>query len=125
MRDEELPIIRDFYEFVVWFVPKIGKFPRDQRFTLGERMELALFQVLELLLKAKYAREKRDLLEQVNLQLEIVRFQLRLAKDLGGLPLKAYGDSSERLIAVGKQVGGWLKSEAGKRKDSPPTKAVP
>jgi hypothetical protein len=110
MRDEELPIIRDFYEFVVWFVPKIGKFPRDQRFTLGERMEVALLEVLEQLLKAKYAREKRDLLEQVNLQLEIVRFQLRLAKDLGCLPLKSYGQSAERLMAVGKQVGGWLKS---------------
>ncbi len=120
MRDEELPIIRDFYEFVVWFVPKIGKFPRDQRFTLGERMELALFQVLELLLKAKYAREKRELLEQVNLQLEIVRFQLRLAKDLAGLPLKAYGQSSEQLVAIGKQVGGWLKSETAKRPKSDP-----
>ena len=33
-RDEELPIIRAFYDFVLWLNPKITKFPRDQRFVL-------------------------------------------------------------------------------------------
>ncbi len=37
-RDEELPIIRAFYDFALWLSPKIAKFPRDQRFVLGERM---------------------------------------------------------------------------------------
>ena len=33
-RDEELPIIRAFYDFVLWLNPKIAKFPRDQLFVL-------------------------------------------------------------------------------------------
>jgi len=37
--DEELPVIRAAYELVVWLIPKIGKFPRDLRFTLGEWIE--------------------------------------------------------------------------------------
>jgi len=40
VRDEELPIIRSFYDFVLWVSPKIAKFPRDRRFVLGERLEL-------------------------------------------------------------------------------------
>lgn len=40
--DEELPIIRAYYDFAVWMVPKIAKFPRDHRFVLGERMERQL-----------------------------------------------------------------------------------
>ena len=39
MRQEELPIIRAFYEFVLWLMPKIAKFPRDRRFVLDQRME--------------------------------------------------------------------------------------
>ena len=35
-RDEELPIIRAFYDFVLWLTPKIAKFPRNHRFVLGE-----------------------------------------------------------------------------------------
>ena len=34
-RDEELPIIRAFYDFVLWLNPKITTFPRDQRFVLS------------------------------------------------------------------------------------------
>ncbi len=49
-RDEELPIIRAFYDFVLWLNPKIAKFPRDQRFVLGERMERQLYEVLENLI---------------------------------------------------------------------------
>jgi len=29
LRDEELPIIRSHYDFLVWLIPKIGKFPRS------------------------------------------------------------------------------------------------
>ena len=30
-RDEELPIIRTFYDFMLWLNPKIAKFPRRRR----------------------------------------------------------------------------------------------
>ena len=43
-RDEELPIIPAFYDFVLWLNPKIAKFPRDQRFVLGEHMERQLYE---------------------------------------------------------------------------------
>ena len=112
MRDDELPIIRDWYEFSIWMIPKIGKFPRDHRFTLGERIERLLYQVLELLVRARFAKPRRPLLEQVNVELEILRFQLRMAKDLHCLPIKSWGQSAEKINEVGKQVGGWLKSEA-------------
>ncbi len=66
-RDEELPIIRAFYDFVLWLNPKIAKFPRDQRFVLGERVERQLYEVLENLIRAKYTRSRRAILDQVNL----------------------------------------------------------
>ena len=96
-RDEELPIIRTFYDFVLWLNPKIAKFPRDQRFVLGERMERQLYEVLENLIRAKYARSRKAILDQVNLDLEILRFQIRLAKDQRCLSLKSYGMAAEGL----------------------------
>lgn len=110
VRDEELPIIRAFYEFVLWLNPKIAKFPRDHRFTLGERMERCLYDILDNLIRAKYRRDRKATLEQVNIDLEILRFQIRLAKDLRCLPLKAYGGAAERITDIGRQVGGWIRS---------------
>ena len=58
-RDEGLPIIRAFYDLVLWLNPKIAKFPRDQRFVLGEQMVRQLYEILENLIRAKYPRSRR------------------------------------------------------------------
>ncbi len=49
----ELLVIDRTYELVLWSCRHIAGFPRSHRFTLGERMELRLYDLLELLLKAK------------------------------------------------------------------------
>jgi hypothetical protein len=64
--DEELPVIRAAHEFVVWLIPKIGKFPRDLRFTVGEKIERQSLAVLEGLIRARYARQRTPMLDAVN-----------------------------------------------------------
>ena len=44
------------HELIRWLVPQLDKFPRLRRFTLGERLEQALLDVLELLLEAVSTR---------------------------------------------------------------------
>ena len=41
-RTDELPIIRAYYDFTLWLMPKMSKFPREHRFTLGQRIERLL-----------------------------------------------------------------------------------
>ena len=110
--DEELPVIRAAQEFVVWLIPKIGKFPRDLRFTVGEKIERQGLAVLEGLIRARYARQRTPMLDAVNVDLEVLRFLLRIAHDLRALPTKSYGEACGRLLDIGKQVGGWRKSGA-------------
>ncbi len=112
--DHELPVIRGMYELILWLQPHIGKFPRNQRFTLGERMEQRLYQMLENLIHAKYGRDRREMLDQTNLDLEVLRFQIRLAKDLKCLSMKTFGSAARRISEIGQQVGAWRKSLAGK-----------
>lgn len=107
--DEELPISRAYDDFAVWLLPKIAGFPRDHRFVLGERIERQLYGILDNLIRAKYTRVRKAILEQVNLDLEVLRFQLRLAKDLRCLPLKALSQAVGQMAEIGRQVGGWLR----------------
>ncbi len=108
-RTDELPIIRAYYDFTLWLMPKMSKFPREHRFTLGQRIERLLGEILEKLIRAKFTRERREILAAVNVDLEVLRFQIRLAKDLHCLSLKSYGQASQRLVDVGRQVGGWMR----------------
>ncbi len=107
--DDELPVIRATYEFIAWAVPKVGKFPRDLRFTLGERIERQLLLLLELLIRARYSRAKRDLLDSANVELEILRFLIRLSHDLKALSNKDFGQTAQRVADIGQQIGGWRK----------------
>ena len=109
-RNEELIVITKTYDLVLWSCNHTSRFPRNHRFVLGERIERGLYALLELLIRAKYARECRELLEQANLQLEILRFQMRLAKDLQCLRANSYAFAAKAIDEIGRLVGGWLRS---------------
>ncbi len=110
----ELLVIVKTYELVLWSCRHIAGFPRSHRFTLGERMELRLYDLLELLLKAKYSGQKVGLLRQANMELELLRFQFRLAKDLECLTLKRYEHGVRAVDEIGRMVGAWLKQPGPK-----------
>lgn len=75
-------IITKVYDFLIYLIPQISKFPKSQRYLLGERLELLSFDVLEILLEACYSQTKLPLLKQANIKLEKIRHYIRLCKDL-------------------------------------------
>src|SRR3972149_3649299 len=105
MANVELKIIQDLYDFILWMTGHIEKFPRHHRYSLGLAMENRLQRILELLLRAKYSKDKRAILQDANIELEILRFQLRLAKDLRILTIKGYEYGAKQLLAIGTQAG--------------------
>jgi hypothetical protein len=107
---EELVVITKTYDFILWSCRHTSKFPRNHRFVLGERLERNLYELLETLIRAKYTRQRRELLEQANRMLEILRFQVRLAKDLQCLKVDSYGFAGKSIDEIGRLVGGWLRS---------------
>src|SRR5271168_3634823 len=79
-RHEELTVITKTYDLILWSCNHTGKFPRNHRFVLGERIERTLYDLLETLIRAKYTRQRQELLGRANLALEILRFQMRLCE---------------------------------------------
>jgi hypothetical protein len=109
----ELLVITRTYDLVLWTSRHVAQFSRAHRHTLGVRLENQLYQILEMLLRAKFTRDRTDMLRGVNLELEILRFQFRLAKDLRCMSLDSYGFASRSLVEIGKMVGGWLRHAGG------------
>src|ERR1022692_2498951 len=109
-RTDELTAITKTYDLILWSCNHTGKFPRNHRFVLGERIERNLYDVLETLIQAKYTKQRQPMLERANLMLEILRFQMRLAKDLQCLKVESYGYVAKSIDEIGKLVGGWIRS---------------
>src|SRR5215471_422124 len=109
-REQESTVITKTYDLILWSCNHTSQFPRNHRFVLGERIERNLYTLLETLIRAKYTRNKARLLEEANLTLEVLRFQVRLAKDLHGLKVPSYGFAAKAIDEIGRLVGGWLRS---------------
>ncbi len=102
--------VQDCHNLLIWLIPLLDNFPRNRRFTLGERLETGLIEILELLVEAAYARAKQDPLRRANLRLSVVRHLWRMAHELKTVPNKRYAHGAKLLDDLGKQIGGWLKS---------------
>ena len=110
---EELLVITKAYDLVREMTARVGGFPRDRKFVLGDRILGNVYDVMDLLIEAKYTREKGRLLDRAYMKLEQVRFQIRLAHDEKLISNQQYGAASSLVDELGRQVGGWRKSMAG------------
>jgi len=102
----ELSVISKTYGLLLWTTHHVEGFPRSHRYSVGARLEQQVYQVLEKLVRAKFRRDRAALLAEVNLDLEVLRFQFRLASDLKCLSLKSHGFS-----ASGSRYGNGPQSE--------------
>ena len=94
-KDQDLAVITKTYDFILWSCHHTSRFPRNHRFVLGERIERQLYSLLENLIRAKYTRDRKAILEEANLSLEVLRFQIRLPKDLQCLKANSYAFAAE------------------------------
>jgi len=108
MGNEPVVVVRQ-YELSRWVLARVAQYPRGFRFSLGDRTINTCLSILEHLVEATYSRSKRSQLERANLDLEKLRFLVRLAKDEQCLSLGQYEYASRELTEIGRQVGGWRK----------------
>ena len=107
------PVLEKTYQFVLWVVPTIEKFPRAQKFLIGDRIQTAALNVLEHLIEAAYTHDKQAILTRANLQLEKLRYLFRLAFDLRMMDMRRYEFAAKALDEIGRMVGGWMKTQRG------------
>ena len=97
------------YDFTLWLLPKVEQFPRSYRFTVGERVVATVLDLLVLLVEAAYATEKLPTIENAGRRANVLRYLLRLRKDLRLLSLDSYKFAAGRLEEISRMVGGWQK----------------
>jgi hypothetical protein len=106
-------ILTKLHDLLLYLIPQLNKFPRDQKFALGDRIEIKVLDVQENCLRAYYSRDKRGHLLEANLQLEVTRHLVRLAHSLRLFSTHTYGVLATKLDEVGRMIGGWLKALSG------------
>lgn len=108
---QDLPVIQKTYDLIRWYVPLLNRLPRNHRFTLGDRMINGLYNLLEGFILARYSHHKLEQLEQLNIQIDLLRHQTRLLLDFDLMKTERYEYVSRLLNEIGVELGGWIRQQ--------------
>ena len=85
---------------------------KSDRFTIYERNENLILELLELLIEASYRprADKVNILERASVKLNILRLLIRLMKESSVFDTKKYVVLQEIINEIGRMLGGWIRS---------------
>ena len=108
-------ILTRLEDFIVWFLPRLEKFPRNYKFLIGDRAVEILLNILEDLIDAYFSKDKLAKLQRANVNLEKFRWVLSICTRMKFLSPRQLAYASECLYQIGIELGGWIKKQAAKQ----------
>ena len=109
MRDD-FPLFVKWSDSTDWILNTVEKFPKSVRFTISGRIANITLDVMEGIIEAIYTKERRHILEKINLYIEKLSVMFRICYKRRYLSQKQYEYVSELLNESGKMIGGWKKT---------------
>lgn len=108
--NQDYPVIVKTYNLTLWYIKKLNSLPKNHRYTLGEKIQNTLLNLLLILSDTIYSKEKKPLLQKANKEIEKLRLLTRLLKDLAIISTDNFRFIVSSINEIGQMVGGWMKS---------------
>lgn len=118
MRSEEVPRVGDLLirqkceAMIVYGHVAIRQFPKMERHVLGAEIRTTMWQILRLIVVCNKRYHKKTTLQDLDAEIDLLRSQVRMAKNLGHFDFKKYENWARLNDEIGRMVGGWVKSLA-------------
>ncbi|MFH0852035.1 MAG: four helix bundle protein [bacterium] len=86
-------------------------FPKQEKYTLGQKIENTILETLELTLSASYSNiYKKEILTKANNKVDLLKYLIRLSHETDSVKIKSCLTLEEIIIEIGKMIGGWRRS---------------
>lgn len=102
-----LPVFQHTYRLNLEIYQAVHQFPKEYKYTLGNIIKNLSSEILNGIVAANSANEKREILESAKLKLEQFRIHLRLSADLKILGLNRYEMINRMVEEISKELTGW------------------
>ncbi len=106
-----LPILKRFVAVYKMWHRIFPDIPKTSRYTLGEKVDGLLLEIMELLYTASFLPKEQKLpyLQKSVGKLDLLKFFIQLAWEIKALDNKKYIALSEPLEEIGRMLGGWAR----------------
>lgn len=124
MQTLEIPIFKKIFDLYKLFHSLRNGVPKQDRFTIWQKCENLILNILEKLLIANNLSKDKKLpeLENMSIDLNFLRVFLRLAKEIKSIDNAKYVSIEKIIDEIGRMLGGWIRSlkEASQNKNTLP-----
>ena len=107
----EIPVVIKL--FIIYEITHklIFKFPKHERYTLGEKIENSILESIEILILANQASkyEKEKILLKANSKIELLKILFRISLNCQILDGKEYLEVENKHQEIGRMTQGWIK----------------
>jgi len=103
-------VVQKAYDWNLWILPKVEKFPKSYRFSVGQSLVTTSLDLLMNLVDATYQSKNSSTLAAAVKNVNRARYLVRLSKDLHLLNVGGYEFAAQGLDEIGRMAGGWWKS---------------
>jgi len=110
-RDEvwSTSVYKSTYDLLLLSFWVVKHFPREYKFSLGEKIKQEILELTCLLFRSNNSQEKKSLLTLARERIETVRLLRRVSKDMKIVDLKKYVEFKSILNLSLKQLTAWQK----------------
>ena len=84
-------------------------FPKVERHVIHQDIRVCLWQILRLVILLHKKYYKKNTLQDLDVEIDILRSRIRLAMKWGYLDFKKYEHWAKLNDEIGRMVGGWIK----------------
>lgn len=112
MYEGSLIIRKKIEDMIHYGYVAIKRYPKSERYALAADTKEAMYDLLELTIRANKRYHKKTTLQDMDIKLEFLRYLTRLGMELGVLPFKQYEVWNRYLSEIGRLLGGWMKSQS-------------
>jgi len=107
----EIPVVIKLFMIYEITHKLIFKFPKHERYTLGEKIENSILEAIEISILANQASkyEKEKILLKSNSKIELLKILFRISLNCKIIESKEYLEMENRLQEIGRMTQGWIK----------------
>lgn len=112
-----LPVYEETYQLLLQLVTFSRQMQRDFRYTIGEKLQQTMVDIIVLIFKANKAAAKAAHIAEARERLVEAQVMMRVLNDTRQLSDKQYVQLVERSTSVSKQLASWERSAESSNKN--------
>lgn len=106
----ELKLEQKITDMMLYAYPVLQNFPKSEKFALVADIKRIMDTLLERCIEAEKKYTKKTTLQEMDVCVAKLKVYIRLSHNLRYINDHTYQVWSEKVVEIGKMLGGWLKS---------------